>query len=82
MSPIWNSTTITTEAAASDLLTELYGKRWLCRGQAKRYRLAPSIDRGATKYLSRLEKLSVERQSIDLFGLRPGSFRIRENKTP
>ena len=68
MSRNWNYTTITTEAEAFALLAELHGKRWLCRGQPKRYgRLVPSIDRGRLRKLSRLEKLSVERQSIDLF---------------
>lgn len=68
MSRNWNPTTINTEAKTFDLLTELHGKRWLCRGQPRRYGcLVPSIDRERLKTLSRLEKLSVERQSIDLF---------------
>ena len=68
MSHPWNTTTLTTEAEASDLLTELRGKRWLCRGQSRRYDcLFPSIDRKPREGLSRLEKLTLERQSIDLF---------------
>ena len=68
MSHPCNTTTLTTEAEASDLLTELRGKRWLCRGQSRRYDcLFPSIDRKPRESLSRLEKLTLERQSIDLF---------------
>lgn len=63
MSHNWNSTTLTTEAEAFELLTELYGKRWLCRGQPEPYgRLVPSIDRGeGLENLSRIEKLSLGR---------------------
>lgn len=51
-----------------DVLAELRGKRWLCRGQPKRYQgLLPSIDRDERQHLSRVEKLELERQSIDLF---------------
>lgn len=64
----WSSATLTTASETFDLLAELYGKRWLCRGQARPYgTLVPSIDRSPRDKLSRLEKLSLERQSIDLF---------------
>jgi hypothetical protein len=64
----WKSTAVTTESETLDLLAELYGKRWLCRGQPRRYAcLVPSIDREELKTLSRIEKLSLERQAIDLF---------------
>jgi hypothetical protein len=46
----------------------LKGKRWLSRGQTKRYNaLTPSIDRGAQNGLPRSEKLRLERESIDIF---------------
>src|SRR6516164_1212759 len=64
----WNSTTLTSEAESLELLLELWGKGWLCRGQSKRYaRLVPSIDRDRLNNLSRVEKLTFERRSIDLF---------------
>jgi hypothetical protein len=67
MSCSWNSTTIATQTDALDLLIELRGKRWLSRGQSAPYRrLVPSIDR-KRENLSRAQKLSLERQSIDLF---------------
>lgn len=68
MSPVWNSTTLNTEAEAVNKLTELRGKRWLCRGQSERYpSLVPSIDRGGLQNFSRQKKLTLERRSIDLF---------------
>lgn len=68
MSLGWNSTTFSDEAHALDKLTELRGNRWMCRGQPERYGcLRPSIDRDARECLSRVEKLKLERQSIDLF---------------
>lgn len=49
-------------------LEALSGKRWLCRGQPNDYgNLEPSIDRNMMKSRSRLEKLKLERQSIELF---------------
>jgi len=68
MSHSWNTTTLDSEAKALHVLTELRGKRWLCRGQSKHYDgLVPSIDREHRQTLSRLEKLKLERQSIDIF---------------
>jgi hypothetical protein len=70
MSHSWNTTTLDSEADVFNELTKLKGKRWLCRGQSKRYGaggLVPSIDREKLKNLSRLEKLKLERQSIDIF---------------
>jgi hypothetical protein len=56
------------EAEAVTVLTELSGKRWLSRGQSRRYGgLVPSIDREPRQRLSREEKLRLERRSIDLF---------------
>ena len=68
MAKVWKSTTVKSEAAVFDLLTELRGKRWLSRGHPRPYGvLVPTIDRGPRRSLSRREKLMLERQSIDLF---------------
>jgi len=68
MSRRWYTTTLSSEAEALDAFTQLQGEAWLCRGQAKCYGgLLPSIDRGTLQNLSRREKLTLERQSIDLF---------------
>lgn len=69
MSHSWKTTSLDSEEKVLHVLTELSGKRWLCRGQSKPYGgLVPSIDRGETlQNLSRREKLTLERQSIDLF---------------
>jgi hypothetical protein len=67
MSHNWNTSVLNDATHALNLLTELCGKRWLCRGQARRHNcLQPSIDRGRD-HLSRIEKLKLERQSIDSF---------------
>ncbi len=64
----WKSTPLSATEDVIQALTELKGKRWLCRGQSKRYRaLVPSIDRPPRERLSRAEKLTLERRSIDLF---------------
>jgi hypothetical protein len=64
----WNPTTLKSEAEVIQVLTELQGKRWLSRGQAENYgSLIPSIDRDWRKNLSRAEKLTLERRSIDMF---------------
>jgi len=68
MSHNWNTTPLTTEKDVLHVLAELRGKRWLCRGQSQRHsNLIPSIDRDPRQNLSRLEKLMLERQSIDIF---------------
>jgi len=69
MSDDWKCTRLTSTTAVLNVLTKLRGKRWLCRGQSRCYDdgLLPSIDRGPRKSLTRLEKLKLERQSIDLF---------------
>ncbi len=68
MSHSWNTTILDSEAKALHVLTELRGKRWLCRGQPKRYDgLVPLIDRKPRHNFSRLDKLALERQSIDIF---------------
>ena len=64
----WDSTCLTDEGEAQRVFLDLRGKRWLCRGQAKQYGgLVPSIDRNPRDGLSRVEKLTLERRSIDLF---------------
>jgi len=68
MSHSWNTTILDSEAEVLHVLTELRGKRWLCRGQSKCYGgLVPLIDRAPRQNLLRHEKLALERQSIDLF---------------
>jgi FRG domain len=67
-SHMWNETILKSEAEITHVLTELRGKRWLSRGLSKSYGgLVPSIDRDGRDKLSRQEKLSLERQSIDIF---------------
>jgi hypothetical protein len=64
----WKATPLTSVDEVSRVLSELRGKRWLCRGQSKQYgALVPSIDREPRQHLSRAQKLTLERQSIDLF---------------
>ncbi len=64
----WNTTLLAAVPDALQVFTDLCGKRWLCRGQPKCYgALVPSIDRGSLQNLSRTEKLTLERKSIDLF---------------
>lgn len=68
MSHSWNTTTLASEAEVLQVLIELRGKRWLCRGQSQRHNcLNPSIDRVPRQTLSRVDKLKLERQSIDIF---------------
>lgn len=68
MSNGWESTKLTTEAEALEALMKLRGKRWLCRGQSRRYNgLVPSIDRSPRENLTRSQKLALERSSIDCF---------------
>lgn len=68
MSHNWNTTILESEEKVLNVLTELHGKHWLCRGQSKCYgNLLPKIDREALKNLPRHKKLSLERQSIDLY---------------
>jgi hypothetical protein len=62
----WPSTELTNEMHVIRVLAELRGKRWMCRGHSRCYGgLVPSIDRG--RNLPRVEKLTLERQSIDHF---------------
>ena len=64
----WPSTELNSVEHAFEVLTDLRGKRWSCRGQAKKYgSIFPSIDRWPRDCLTRFEKLAFERQSIDLF---------------
>jgi hypothetical protein len=65
----WNTITLTCKTEALQVLTELRGKGWLCRGQSRHHDggLVPTIDRCPRENLSRLEKLTLERRSIDLF---------------
>ena len=64
----WTYTKLSVTADAFGVFTELRGKRWLCRGHAECDEgLTPSIDRDTLRNLSRVEKLALERRSIDLF---------------
>jgi hypothetical protein len=69
MSHNWKSTPLSSEEETLRVLAELKGKRWMCRGQPRHCcdGLRPSIDRKPRQNLSRLEKLTLERQSIDIF---------------
>jgi FRG domain-containing protein len=69
MSHDWPSTTLNSEDEVFKTLSDLQGRnRWLSRGHSQCYDgLVPSIDRGALKGLTRLEKLQCERRSIDQF---------------
>ena len=68
MSHNWESTCLTSVQQVLEVLAELKGKQWLCRGQSKLYdTLTPTIDRKCLAGLSRARKLSLERQAIDLF---------------
>lgn len=63
----WPEKRLTTVDEIFACLAELLGKSWICRGQSKHYKdIMPKIDRcgGETR---RIEKLKLERQSIDLF---------------
>jgi hypothetical protein len=64
----WDHTILSSVSDTLAVLADLRGRLWLGRGQSKCYgSLLPSIDRGTLQGLSRLEKLTLERQSIDLF---------------
>jgi hypothetical protein len=64
----WEGTRLTTEVGALEALMELSGKRWLCRGQSRRYDgLVPSIDRSPRQNLPREAILTLERRSINCF---------------
>lgn len=67
MSHAWPTSRLDSEEAAFAVLLELLRKRWLCRGQARPFgTLIPSLQR-ATPSQTRLERLRLERRSIDLF---------------
>ncbi len=68
MSHSWSITHLTSTDHVLDVLADVRGKRWLSRGQAKRYdSLRPSIDRKPHEDLSRPEKLRLEREAIEVF---------------
>jgi FRG domain len=67
MSHGWRTSRLVSEERALATLMEVRGKRLLYRGQARCFdELIPSIER-ATPGQSRLEKLRLERRSIELF---------------
>jgi hypothetical protein len=64
----WKGAPLNAAADVFNLLAELRGKQWLCRGQSRPYNsLIPSIDRKPRDGLPRIEKLRLERESINLF---------------
>jgi hypothetical protein len=63
----WPVKTLSKVKEVFDRLAELRGRTWICRGQSKHYEhVKPDIDRGR-ETLSRVDKLTLERESIDLF---------------
>lgn len=68
MSHSWPTAELNSVEKTFELLEELCGKRWLCRGQSEDYgNLEPSIEREEFKDLPRSEKIRMERRSIELF---------------
>jgi hypothetical protein len=68
MSAGWSETALDSAEDALFALTALKGKNWLCRGQARAgHRLIPTIDRKPLARRPRVEKLALERRSIDVF---------------
>jgi hypothetical protein len=69
MSDSWKPEELKTEEEVLEKLAQLQAnKRWLCRGQSKRYHnLMPSIDHETRTCISRIEKLTLERRSIEIF---------------
>lgn len=68
MSVKWETVVLASELDAISALADLQGRRWLCRGHARSYAsLTPAIDRRPREHLSRVDKLKLERQSIDIF---------------
>jgi hypothetical protein len=64
----WRTIPLRDEEHAFDVFADLKGKRWLSRGQARRYcNLTPRIDRDGRDKLLRPKKLQLERESISLF---------------
>lgn len=64
----WNIRTLATDDEVFHCLARLRGKRWHCRGQSSRHgNLRPSIDRDPRKDIPRVEKINLERKSINIF---------------
>lgn len=64
----WHTETLDTEDKVFGRLAKLRGDKWYCRGHPQFYGgLIPSIDRDKMKGMSRLEKVNLERRSIDIF---------------
>lgn len=64
----WNDSVLSSESEVLEVLLELKGKNWMCRGQSRnRKRLIPSIDREPLAHLIRAQKLSLERRAIDMW---------------
>lgn len=64
----WDSTPVESAEALLSALLELRGRRWLFRGQSRPHgTIFPSIDRCPMEKFERVQKLALERQSIDTF---------------
>ena len=64
----WTTTKLTNIQEVKELIQSMSGNGWMYRGQSKRFNmLIPSIDRGPYQNFSRLEKLDLERSSIEAF---------------
>ena len=64
----WNTKTLSDETDVHNLLASLKGRRWLCRGQSRKHNnLLPRSCRDLMAETSRLQKLKLESQAIDLF---------------
>lgn len=64
----WDTTELTTVDEVLAVLHDLDGRQWISRGHSNPFEaLFPSIDRPPRQGLSRLKKLQLEREAIDLF---------------
>jgi hypothetical protein len=65
---LWPTEHINSVEKAFDILSELQGIKWICRGQPKEYgKLLAPIDRPPFLELDRKQKLFLEQQSMQLF---------------
>src|SRR5580765_4700292 len=68
MTSEWPLTRVRSTGELFDALRDLQGQRWAFRGQSSCFpTLSPKIERNGRGAMSRLEKLHLERRSIDTF---------------
>jgi hypothetical protein len=71
----WKTTILNSIPETLKILETLENKGWLFRGQSKCFgKLIPSLDRNPLNKIKRVEKIALERQSIDLFRSTPIHF--------